>query len=280
MSNKYDTEVQWGGDAAPWHPNGVFVIGGRDNQRAVGLWASSDDGGQSFRGMMRYAGEGNLGFRATNVGGNTYRTEVQWGGDAAPWHANGEFVIGGRDNQRCVKIEIESGDDGVSFHGIMVYSGEGPIGLRARQVSDPVVQPRPVPSFSPQGAFVSPILNVADVAATIAWFRGFGWECIYAYGEPLGYAVLRLGWGLIVAAKDSQGLRGGAPVGPGSGDDAGATWENWWMATPAEVDLMYQLAVANGATVVSPPVDTPWGIRELRIAHPDGHVFRVNAVLS
>ena len=137
-SNAYNTQVQWGGNSAPWHDNGMFVIGGRDNQRAVGLWASSSDGGKSFTGEMQYgkserwpSGEGKIGFKATQTVGNTYSTQVQWGGTSAPWHDNGNFIIGARDGQRCVSIQIASSDDGNSFSCQMTYAGEGPIGFKA-----------------------------------------------------------------------------------------------------------------------------------------------------
>ena len=35
-----------------------------------------------------------------------------------------------------------------------------------------------------------------------------------------------------------------------------------------------------GVLVISPPEDKPWGEREMRIAHPEGHVFRVSATLG
>lgn len=147
--NQYQTEAQWGGTSAPWHPNGVFTIGGREGQRAVGLWAKSSDEGVTFTGEMQYGksstwpdGEGRVGFKARQIKGNLYKTEVQWGGTTAEWHDNGVFVIGGRDGQRCVNIQISSADGGESFTGQMQYgksrqwpSGEGLIGLRAKRIA-------------------------------------------------------------------------------------------------------------------------------------------------
>ncbi|MCA9683789.1 MAG: hypothetical protein KC457_16435, partial [Myxococcales bacterium] len=150
MANHYDTQVQWGGTAAPWHDNGIFTIGGREGQRAVGLWATSTDDGLTLTGEMQYGkssqwpnGEGKIGFRAKNVGGNNYDTEVQWGGTDAPWRPNGRFVLGGRDGQRLVGIQVSSADDGKTFTGQMRYgksaqwpNGEGEIGFRATYVED------------------------------------------------------------------------------------------------------------------------------------------------
>ena len=48
---------------------------------------------------------------------NRYITEVQWGGSSAPWHSNGEFILGGRDQQRLVAINVMSPDGGKTLIG-------------------------------------------------------------------------------------------------------------------------------------------------------------------
>ncbi len=60
-----------------------------------------------------------------------YHVENQWGGASAPWHEGGAWVLGYRNNQACVKIDIESHDHGKTFKGTMVYIGEGPITVEA-----------------------------------------------------------------------------------------------------------------------------------------------------
>ena len=55
---------------------------------------------------------------------------------------------------------------------------------------------------------------------------------------------------------------------------------SWWVETPAEVDAAYALALKSGVAVVWPPTDEPWGVRECRIVHPEGHTFRVSAHLG
>lgn len=126
----YFVENQWGGSSAPWHNGGSWVLGGRDNQLVVAMDIKSSDGGKTFSGTMTYAGEGPIGFKATNVAGNTYTVENQWGGSSAPWHPGGTWLIGGR-NQKCVGLNISS-SDGQSFSGTMTYKGEGPIGFKAK----------------------------------------------------------------------------------------------------------------------------------------------------
>jgi hypothetical protein len=130
-SGRYRVENQWGGDKAPWHAGGIWVIGGRSNQAVMAVKATSADKGKTLTGTMTYAGEGPIGFRATALGNNNYKVENQWGGDKAPWHAGGIWVIGGRDNQAVVALDVSSADKGKSLTGTMTYAGEGPIGFKA-----------------------------------------------------------------------------------------------------------------------------------------------------
>jgi hypothetical protein len=133
MAN-YLVQNQWGGNSAPWHDGGTWIIGSRGNQNAVAVDITSTDGGKTFHGQMTYAGEGPIGFRATHTNGNNYTVENQWGGDSAPWHPGGNWIIGGRSNQSCVKLHISSADNGHTFTGEMTYAGEGPIGFKAAHI--------------------------------------------------------------------------------------------------------------------------------------------------
>ena len=160
-------------------------------------------------------------------------------------------------------------------------------------VAPPVEPPVAPPVFSERGAVVTPILNVSDVGASVRWFEALGWRRSYLFNangfiadpsdeaavSTANFAAIRFGWGQIFLSQNTQGLRGGAPVGPGTGDDAGATWMCWWLSSPAEVDEVHRRAVAAGAVIIAAPEDKPWGEHELRIAHPEGHVFRVTATL-
>jgi hypothetical protein len=62
---------------------------------------------------------------------NKYTVMNQWGGSAAPWNAGGTWVLGGREKQSVVAIQISSKDGGKTLTGTMTYNGEGPIGFRA-----------------------------------------------------------------------------------------------------------------------------------------------------
>lgn len=124
----YQVQNQWGGSTAPWHPGGTFVLGCRDNQNVVAIDLVSKDAGKSFTGTMTYAGEGPIGVKATQVMGNNYKVENQWGGSTAPWHPGGNWVIGGRDGQPVVALQVK-GSDG-NLEGTMTYEGEGHIGFK------------------------------------------------------------------------------------------------------------------------------------------------------
>ncbi|MEO1518687.1 MAG: lectin ESA-2 [Bacteroidota bacterium] len=127
----YRVMNQWGGDQAPWHFGGIYVIGNRPEQNVVQIDITSKDDGKTFTGTMTYEGEGPIGFKAEALGDNNYKVQNQWGGNQAPWHDGGVFVIGGRDNQPVVALNATSSNDGLNLQGTMTYKGEGPIGFGA-----------------------------------------------------------------------------------------------------------------------------------------------------
>jgi uncharacterized glyoxalase superfamily protein PhnB len=146
---------------------------------------------------------------------------------------------------------------------------------------------------------VTPILNVSDVPASLHWFEMFGWRRGFTYNDggmiagagdrdahgPARFASVCAGGGAgegaqIFLCNEGQGLRGGKPARFDGEDDCGAVWMSWWVGSPAEVDEANAIAVKHGVTVLWPPTDEPWGVRECRIMHPDGHVFRVSAGLG
>ena len=52
-----------------------------------------------------------------------------------------------------------------------------------------------------------------------------------------------------------------------------------WASTPQDLEKLYQAAVENEIKIELPVTDQPWGAREFRIMHPDGHILRINVVL-
>jgi hypothetical protein len=129
-SNNYAVENQWGGVDAPWHPGGQWVIGYRVNQNVIAVDVKSSDDGATLTGTMTYNGEGPIGFNATQTEATVYSVENQWGGNQAPWHGGGTWVMGARAEQPVVAVDINSSDGGATLTGTMTYNGDGPIGFK------------------------------------------------------------------------------------------------------------------------------------------------------
>ncbi len=108
----YAVQNQWGGNAAPWNPGGHWVIGARSGQHCVGLHVTSADNGLSLTGTMTYAGEGPIGFKATQLTTHHLNVQNQWGGNSAPWHDGGTWVLTSRSAQQVEMINITSADGG------------------------------------------------------------------------------------------------------------------------------------------------------------------------
>jgi hypothetical protein len=138
-NNLHHVQNQWGGASAPWNEGGMWVIGCRAGQQVGGLNMSSGDGGKTFTGQVKYAGEGPIGLRATLAQCNTYRVDNQWGGPSAQWHSAGQWILGCRAGQHVVNINIESGDGGATMVGTITYAGEGPIAFRSERCDGGVV---------------------------------------------------------------------------------------------------------------------------------------------
>ena len=125
--SSYTVENRWGGDGQPWHLAGTMILGTRSTKKPVSMDISSNDGGVTFTGKMTYSGEGHISFRAELTSGNNYNVQNRWGGEGAPWHDGGVMVIGCRDGQNCIALNISSNDGGETLTGKMRYDGEGDI---------------------------------------------------------------------------------------------------------------------------------------------------------
>ena len=141
---------------------------------------------------------------------------------------------------------------------------------------------------------VTPVLNVSNVGASLAWFESLGWKRGFSWNDggmicgaadsnehgAAGFGSVCSGKAEIFLCCGGQGSRGTIlPKFPGD-DDTDGVWMSWWMESPADVDALHALAVANGMTVTYPPTNEPWGVREFHLRHPDGHMFRVSSGLE
>jgi catechol 2,3-dioxygenase-like lactoylglutathione lyase family enzyme len=130
-----------------------------------------------------------------------------------------------------------------------------------------------------------PILNVSNVTESIAWFGKLGWEQGFAWRSAedgsVDFAGVRSGDHEIFLCLDGQGGRGRGPntatglPGAEQQGDKGV----WIAIFVDDVDAMHRRCLAEGLEVTYPPTDEPWGLRELHVRHPDGHVFRISRAI-
>lgn len=118
---------------------------------------------------------------------------------------------------------------------------------------------------------VTPILNVSDLAASIAWFETLGWSSGFRWYDDegvLAFGAVESDGHEIFLCRDGQGSRDdpGRPGGAG-------TWLAIWVS---DVDRVHALCIDTRIHVLQPPTDMPWHVRELHLRHPDGHVLRIS----
>ena len=130
---------------------------------------------------------------------------------------------------------------------------------------------------------INPILNVSNIIESFAWFEKFGWKKGWEWGHPVvTFGGVCSGQCEIFLCQGGQGGRGkGANVatfGPQGDQDADqGVWMSIWVD---DVDAVHRECVEKGLDITWPPTDMPWGVRELHVRHPDGHVFRVSQSLG
>jgi hypothetical protein len=110
-----------------------------------------------------------------------------------------------------------------------------------------------------------PILNVSSLLESFAWFEKLGWPRKWDWssdgGEP-SFGAVGTGGLEICLCRDGQG--GCGPNG---------TWLAIWTD---DVDAVYARCLREDLEVVRPPLDESWGVREMHVKHPDGHVLRIS----
>jgi hypothetical protein len=123
---------------------------------------------------------------------------------------------------------------------------------------------------------ITPILNVSSFADSVAWFEKLGWQNTWRWDDPPSFGGVRSGHCEIFLSVDGQGGRGRGvsprTMGP-DGDRQGdkGVWMSIWVD---DVDAVHRRCVEQSLEVTWPPTDMEWGVREMHVRHPDGHVFR------
>jgi catechol 2,3-dioxygenase-like lactoylglutathione lyase family enzyme len=122
---------------------------------------------------------------------------------------------------------------------------------------------------------LTPILNVSNIQQTFDWFEKLGWTKGWDWGDPPGFGGVCSGECEIFLCQDGQGGRGKSAV-TSTGEDDGAEKGVWMSIWVDDVDAIHQHCLDQGLEVTWPPTDEPWGVREMHVRHPDGHVFRIS----
>lgn len=122
---------------------------------------------------------------------------------------------------------------------------------------------------------LTPILNVSDIEASFAWFEKLGWTKGWDWGEPPSFGGVSSGTHEIFLCQNGQGGRGKSAVA-NTGEDDGAELGVWMSVWVDDVDAVHRHCLAQGLEITMAPMDRPWGVREMHLRHPDGHVFRIS----
>ncbi|WP_026361109.1 VOC family protein [Amycolatopsis nigrescens] len=126
---------------------------------------------------------------------------------------------------------------------------------------------------------VSPFLFCADVPASQDFLvRSFGMERGELTSGPDGTAVaasVRLGDNTVFLARPHPGQ-----MEPASAVGKLHSLVMVYLATPAEVDQMFDQAKAAGATIDYEPRDMPYGQREFGARDADGNLWSFAALLG
>ena len=122
---------------------------------------------------------------------------------------------------------------------------------------------------------LNPILNVSDIEQSFIWFEKLGWKKQWDWGEPPTFGSVGSGNCAIFLCQNAQGGRGKSALattkGSGANGDKGV-WISIWVD---DVDAVHRHCQDQGLEVTLSPTDEPWGVREMHVRHPDGHVFRI-----
>jgi catechol 2,3-dioxygenase-like lactoylglutathione lyase family enzyme len=123
---------------------------------------------------------------------------------------------------------------------------------------------------------LTPILNVSNILESFAWFEKLGWTKAWDWGDPPTFGGVCSGKCEIFLCENGQGGRGRSDRPTSRGVDDAADKGVWMSIWVDDVDAIYQHCLSQGIEVTWPPTDEPWGVREMHVRHPDGHVFRIS----
>lgn len=110
-------------------------------------------------------------------------------------------------------------------------------------------------STSPRVGAATPILRVADLARSLAFYQdGLGFGLEWRDGDM---ASVCRGEANLMLCERAQGHAG-----------------TWVYLGVDDADALAAELASRGVVLRVPPTNYPWGARELHVADPDGHVLR------
>jgi uncharacterized glyoxalase superfamily protein PhnB len=105
---------------------------------------------------------------------------------------------------------------------------------------------------------VTPILNVSDFAASMAYYtEKLGFRKAWDWGDPPDFGCVIRDGIEIFFCLNGQGQSG-----------------TWMSIFVDDANALHEEMKAKGAKIVMPLTDEPWGMREFHVEDPDGHTFR------
>lgn len=105
----------------------------------------------------------------------------------------------------------------------------------------------------------TPIINVQDLHASLRHYeQQLGFSTAWVWGEPASFAAVRRGPVDLYLCQGCQGHRG-----------------TWISVFVDDVDRLHREYQRRGATILEPPTDRPWGLREMLVEDLDGHRLRL-----
>jgi len=125
---------------------------------------------------------------------------------------------------------------------------------------------------------VTPILNVSDIKQSFAWFHKLGWTKGFQWGTPPTFGSVCSGQFEIFLCEGAQGGRGKSTFARTTGHEGEESADKgvWMSIWVDDVDAIHRRCVEQGLEITWPPTNEPWGVREMHVRHPDGHVFRIS----
>jgi len=129
---------------------------------------------------------------------------------------------------------------------------------------------------------LTPILNVSSLADSFAWFEKLGWTKAWDWGDPPSFGGVCSGACEIFLCEGGQGGRGNGGVRMTFGPDGDETADKgvWMSIWVDDVDAVHEHCLEQGLDIAWPPTDMPWGVREMHVRHPDGHVLRIGTGIA